>query len=361
MTSEGFWSYDFASDDCWNTYRAGIQIPPGRDEDSIIHKYKAKWYQREVDNAFDPGSVSNATPQSSTTHDAAADTSTRTQEPTPAASTSGQEQPEKASPQAAPMPTAAHAVSAAKGIRKRITRFLSQLSKHGSKSTQTTLCCLHVMLIMLAMLHLQPLNRKLSQTAWIYFLQTSLVSHGFKVYLKAGFPLLQRSGFLQNLQSWLQRVGTTTDLQYIMLSAMFLPQQSVSLVVVPITVLAVYHAFAYYAKNVSNNGLWRRYGMQAHAFLASHQRDALVYNAGAEIGTGFLLIAMMFTARRAILLTFLYWNWLRTRYFSPDAATYHRMVWSLIDQKVGPYVRRVPILMSGVGYAQRWFLSLGGT
>lgn len=51
-----------------------------------------------------------------------------------------------------------------------------------------------------------------------------------QVYLKAGFPVLRRSGFLQSLQSWLQRVGTTTDFQYIMLSAMFLPQQSVSLV-----------------------------------------------------------------------------------------------------------------------------------
>ena len=51
-----------------------------------------------------------------------------------------------------------------------------------------------------------------------------------QVYLKAGFPQLRRSGFLQILQSWLQRVGMTTDFQYMMLSAMFLPQQSVSLV-----------------------------------------------------------------------------------------------------------------------------------
>lgn len=42
-------------------------------------------------------------------------------------------------------------------------------------------------------------------------------------------------------------------------------------VVVPITVLAVYHAFAYCAKNIPNNILWRRFGVRAHAFLASHQ------------------------------------------------------------------------------------------
>ena len=34
-------------------------------------------------------------------------------------------------------------------------------------------------------------------------------------------------------------------------------------------------------------------------------------------------------------------------------------VWSLIDQKVGPWVRRVPILQTALSYAQRWFLSVG--
>lgn len=42
-------------------------------------------------------------------------------------------------------------------------------------------------------------------------------------------------------------------------------------VIVPITVLAVYHAFAYGAKNFPNNASWRRYGVPAHSFLAAHQ------------------------------------------------------------------------------------------
>ena len=51
-----------------------------------------------------------------------------------------------------------------------------------------------------------------------------------------------------------------------------------------------------------------------------------MYNAGAEIGAGFLLVLMLATQRRAILLTFLHWNWLRMRFCSPDAAAYHSMV-----------------------------------
>ena len=43
-------NYDFASDGRWNSYRAGIEIPIGRDEEPILQKYRAKWYQREVVN-----------------------------------------------------------------------------------------------------------------------------------------------------------------------------------------------------------------------------------------------------------------------------------------------------------------------
>ena len=42
-------------------------------------------------------------------------------------------------------------------------------------------------------------------------------------------------------------------------------------VIVPITVLAVYHAFAYCAKTFPNNPLWQKYGVRAHSFLAAHQ------------------------------------------------------------------------------------------
>ena len=41
-------NFDFASDDRWNRYRARIEIPPDRDEQAILQKYKVKWYQKEV-------------------------------------------------------------------------------------------------------------------------------------------------------------------------------------------------------------------------------------------------------------------------------------------------------------------------
>ena len=47
-------------------------------------------------------------------------------------------------------------------------------------------------------------------------------------------------------------------------------------VLVPVTILAVYHAFAYSAKTFSNHRLWKQYGVKAHAFLAAHQVNFIV-------------------------------------------------------------------------------------
>ena len=41
-------SFDFDGDERWRQYEANIEIPPGRDRDSVLKKFKAKWYKREI-------------------------------------------------------------------------------------------------------------------------------------------------------------------------------------------------------------------------------------------------------------------------------------------------------------------------
>lgn len=60
--------------------------------------------------------------------------------------------------------------------------------------------------------------------------------------------------------------------------------------------------------------------------LLNVQQQALLYNAGAEIGTGFVVILNLLTPPRNIFLVFIHWQWLRMRYWSPDSANHHRMV-----------------------------------
>jgi hypothetical protein len=118
----------------------------------------------------------------------------------------------------------------------------------------------------------------------------------------------------------------------------------------PLLILATYHAFAYMSKAFAGNPLWQRRGVPVYLWLMSKQvrspcapcvgphqlsssvppsmsaafelsgpsdaqpwawlsvqREAQVYNAAAEIGTGFLLIVQLLTPARSILLTFVYW------------------------------------------------------
>ena len=87
---------------------------------------------------------------------------------------------------------------------------------------------------------------------------------------------------------------------------------------------------------------------------------------------------------RNIFLVFIYWQFLRMRYWSPDAANYHRMVrdlagnhhlddviceclqhtvmqvWGQLDEKFGRYLDYVPILKMPAGYIQRWFQNAPG-
>ena len=56
------------------------------------------------------------------------------------------------------------------------------------------------------------------------------------------------------------------------------------------------------------------------------QRQALLYNAGAEIGVGFVSMLGLLAPPRNFLVPFFVFNFLRMRYWSPDSATFHRQV-----------------------------------
>ena len=56
------------------------------------------------------------------------------------------------------------------------------------------------------------------------------------------------------------------------------------------------------------------------------QQQALLLNAAAEIGTGFMTVAALLAPPRNLLLPFMVWQILKMRFWSPDAANYHRQV-----------------------------------
>ena len=70
--------------------------------------------------------------------------------------------------------------------------------------------------------------------------------------------------------------------------------------------------------------------------LCALQGQALVFNAAAEIGVGFLLLLGLLTPQRSFLLAFVYWrNFLPTRFHTPDAAGFHRQVCAFSCMAIG--------------------------
>jgi len=102
--------------------------------------------------------------------------------PPPAAATASNEsRPDDSFLAAHAESSTARAAHATAGFRYKVSGFFKRSFSQTPQTVQTVLFCMHLTLVLLAVLHLQPLNRKLSQIAWVYFLQTSLLTHGYKV------------------------------------------------------------------------------------------------------------------------------------------------------------------------------------
>lgn len=155
-------------------------------------------------------------------------------------------------------------------------------------------------------------------------------------------------------------VGSTTDFFLLVLS--FLCQSkpgTFRLGVIPIAVMALYHASAAMNASFGSSRLWARLGLPAHRWLAAHQAQALQLNAMIEILLGFLVI--LAAVRGGFMANaptgFAYWMQLRTRLAGPESGAQHAAIWGAIGEKAGPLLRRVPTLDRATGLLVAWFQS----
>jgi len=332
---EAFRSFDFDSNPEWTYYKEHLEVPAGKAVD--WDKFKAKWYKRTIDPDFDVASVQTGG-------------ATSVPPPPPQASTTGR-QGTSSRPSGTPQNGAktTPAQPPTKGFLGKVLRFFAS-------NSEERLFFLHLALILFAVLHLQPIARSLAARSWAYFLQTAILTHGYKVYLRYGAPQVWPFS-LQSIKTWMVPVTASTDFQYALISMVFLSSKPIILIMVPMVTLSVYHIFAYLCKSFGHTNLWAKYGEGANSWINTHQQSALLYNAAAEIGGGFLVIVGLLAPPRSFFLVFIYFQFLRMRFWSPDARTYHLSVWEQIDGKVRRYLDMVPALRVPIGYVQRWFLN----
>ncbi|MEW5301671.1 MAG: hypothetical protein WDW38_002688 [Sanguina aurantia] len=323
--------YDFGADERWAAYLKNIEIPTG-DQASVRLRLQAKWYKKNVESDFDPEWISAPTPApTSTFMDRGASAN-----PPPSATPPPQQQQQQ---RATPAPPRAPAPAYPQSFTSR---------------TSLLVFLLHLFLVLAGLLHLVPFV-PFSNTAYVYFMRAAVACQLLKTYTAHGKPHFPP---WSNIMVYLQRIVPTSDFFHLLVTAAFMPHRPISLAILPLMVVSLYHAANYAAANSGRSPTFQRVFAPVHRMLLSRQREAFHCSAYAEIALGFLLIFQLVTPMRNLTLIFFYWNLLKMRYQAPDSSASHRQVWQGIDAKTASMRRRFPIVEQGLGYVQAWFLKV---
>jgi hypothetical protein len=167
------------------------------------------------------------------------------------------------------------------------------------------------------------MNRGWSNWAYSKLMLVLVFSQGLKVHAAHGLPA---AFSLDAIKQWLMRVLPTSDAQYFLLAFAAAPNKPVTAVLPPFLVLAAYQLGSFLAAVAGNHYLWQRHGIHVYRQMQSKQQIALGFNAQSEIALGFLLLVGLPFPGRAPMFAFMAWQFLRMRYWSSDAAVYHRQV-----------------------------------
>lgn len=216
----------------------------------------------------------------------------------------------------------------------------------------------HVVLILSALVSLQPFNRYLGWQAYAVCCRTALVASGYKIFLRFGLPSFRP--FPTGLSAWMQQAAGSTELFHFLLSTLMMQAPQLWMGVVLLAVTAAYPALAALGRRFGSHPLWQRYGSRAQAWLETNKPAVLRFGATAEIMLGFqLALAILQTGLRGAMLAYVLWNHLRLRYWAPESRPYHQQAWAVINARVQPVFNAVPALRRYLDHAVRWFQQPG--
>lgn len=89
--------------------------------------------------------------------------------------------------------------------------------------------------------------------------------------------------------------------------------------------------------------------------IKQQEKEIVAYSVLAEIVLGFWLVVQIATPSRQIMTTFMYWNFLKVRYQSPQSNASHAAAWRTLQAKTAPLFQALPFLNMPLSYAQNWF------
>uniref|UniRef100_A0A804NHS4 Transmembrane protein 33 n=1 Tax=Zea mays TaxID=4577 RepID=A0A804NHS4_MAIZE len=313
-------AYDYENDARWAGYWSNVLVPPHlASRPDVVDHFKRKFYQRYID----PGLV--VEPMSSMTS---------TQSSRPAAKSS--------------------ATPSSENVRARDSaeRTANSLQLDG----RTINFSINAWVLVVASLGILPvLPNHISSKAYRLSLLGTICSSAYSLYGTYGKP---RAWNMPAIQSWLQSIIVAKDFVHLMFSLMmFTSNVHFKIALLPVLCWALDHVARFLRRNFTHSSLYRKYLEDPCLWVETNNTTLSLLCSNAEITLGFLMIISLFSSRRNIIQTFMYFHLLKLMYHSPVTSGYHQSVWARIGRAVNPYIYRyAPFLNTPISAVQRWWL-----
>lgn len=196
-------------------------------------------------------------------------------------------------------------------------------------------------------------------------LWSQVLNSGFTVYTAAsskgrlppklqGFSMAGLKATMQAAQPFFQEVMSAKEFHFLFFALIFLTAYPDPLVLFILGRRALFVLCNLAPKCAPNSFVWLRF-QPTWEKLKQKEKTIVHYSVLAEIFLGFWLVVQMAMPTRQMMTTFLYWNYLKIRYQSPQSNATHGAAWRLLQEKTAPVFKAVPFLNTPLNYVQNWF------
>ncbi|KAF8670853.1 hypothetical protein HU200_050117 [Digitaria exilis] len=327
-------AYDYENDARWAGYWSNVLVPPHlASRPDVVDHFKRKFYQRYIDPALVVEPMSSMT---------------STQSSRPAARSSATPSSEN---------TRAHD----SGSNTRSTGASQQPSAERSANSlrldgRTMHFSVNAWVLVVASLGILPiLPNHISSKVYRLSLLGTICSSAYSLYSTYGKP---RAWNMTAIQPWLQSMIVAKDFIHLMFSLMmFTSNIHFKIALLPVLCWALDHVARFLRRNFTRSSLYRKYLEDPCLWVETNNTTLSLLCSNAEITLGFLMIISLFSSRRNIIQTFMYFHLLKMMYHAPVTSGYHQSVWARIGRAVNPYIYRyAPFLNTPISAIQRWWL-----
>ncbi|GJN18448.1 hypothetical protein PR202_gb05612 [Eleusine coracana subsp. coracana] len=212
------------------------------------------------------------------------------------------------------------------------------------------------MVLVVASLGILPvLPSHISSKAYRLSLLGTICSSTYSLYSTYGKP---RAWNMPAIQPWLQTIIVAKDFVHLMFSLMmFTSNVHFKVALLPVLCWSLDHVARFLRRNFTHSSVYRKYLEDPCLWVETNNTTLSLLCSNAEITLGFLMIISLFSSRRNIVQTFMYFHLLKLMYHAPVTSGYHQSVWARIGRTVNPYIYRyAPFLNTPISAVQRWWL-----